>query len=321
MKSRKEQWFSSVNPSPPIWKFVFIYYCITLFTACVLFVTHFSLLRKETIRLLNSGIQVEQTVNLKGQDSVNTFYLCFIAQCIIGVCILPIIGFAFGLIRPCMPPALTSSMGQECKSWDHVGQIGIVFQTCLSILLGYIAGQLAANVVFAVGIVLVYPTVIKLIILDSIARNFNRAWQNGFAYLRTFRTLQILSIMHNAVLSQPIMPVFVGGVTVCLSFALYILIVPTSEVPLPVFLLFCQVTLHMFVIIVGPFKMMACPLVKSIEVLKSLERIKGTSLVRKFVRSCPPCKMSLGDGTFFDMATSLVILRKSVDLLIYFLLT
>lgn len=155
-----EQWFSSVNPSPPIWKFVFIYYCITLFTACVLFVTHFSLLRKETIRLLNSGIQVEQTVNLKGelarvwkillgriltvismvmwhmftrllviksynitwtkytyiciagQDSVNTFYLCFIAQCIIGVCILPIIGFAFGLIRPCMPPALSSLMDQ-----------------------------------------------------------------------------------------------------------------------------------------------------------------------------------------------------------------
>lgn len=62
-----EQWLNPVNPYPPIWKFVFIYYCITLFTACVLFVIHFSLLKKETISLLNSGIHVEQTVNSKGE--------------------------------------------------------------------------------------------------------------------------------------------------------------------------------------------------------------------------------------------------------------
>lgn len=62
-----EQLFSPVNPSPPIWKFVFSYYCITLFGACVLFLTQFTLLRVETIRLLNSGIHIEQTINSKGE--------------------------------------------------------------------------------------------------------------------------------------------------------------------------------------------------------------------------------------------------------------
>ncbi|XP_035711309.1 uncharacterized protein LOC118436803 [Folsomia candida] len=199
-------------------------------------------------------------------------------------------------------------------------QMGIILRIWGAVMFGYLAALLAVNIVFAIAVVLVYPTVVKLLILESMNRNLEIETQNTSAYLGTYRTLQILSTMHNSVLSQPLMPALVGGVTVCQSFALCIIIAPTSEVPIPIFLLFSQIALNMFVVIIVPFKMMSGPLVKSMKLLKSLERMNGKSSVKQFVKSCPPSKLNLGDGKFFDKATSLVILSKSVDLLIYFLL-
>lgn len=126
--------------------------------------------------------------------------------------------------------------------------------------------------------------------------------------------------MHNSVLRPPLMACLVGGVSMFVSFSLYIIISSTSEVPFTIFVLFSAVALNMSVIIVWPFKLMGVPFVKSVELLKSLQRMNGLGWVKRFVRSCPPSKLSLGDGGFFDKATSLVILRKSIDLLITFLL-
>lgn len=53
--------------SEPVWEFVYIYYCITLFVAGILFTTQFTLLKNETVILLNSGVQIEHSFNLRGR--------------------------------------------------------------------------------------------------------------------------------------------------------------------------------------------------------------------------------------------------------------
>lgn len=132
--------------------------------------------------------------------------------------------------------------------------------------------------------------------------------------------MQLLSGMHNSVLRSPVMPVMVGGVMLCESFALYLVLTSTSVVPVPIFMLSLVVAIEMSIIIIGLFKMMANTFVKSENLLKFLQSMNGPRWVSRFIRSCPPSKLILGDGNFFDRATSLVIWRKSVDLLITFLL-
>lgn len=139
--------------------------------------------------------------------------------------------------------------------------------------------------------------------------------------MSTYRILQILTDMHNSVLRQPITATLVGAITICQTFALYILITATSIVPGVVVFFFFMIALEMFIIIMGAFKILANPFLRSVELLYYMERKSGSKWGKRFVRSCPPSKVTLGDGKFFDRATSLVIWRTSVDYLITFLLT
>lgn len=157
----------------------------------------------------------------------------------------------------------------------------------------------------------------------NITHKFTEIWgQEGNVQVcfRTYRTLQMLTDMHNSVIRHPFISIMVGAVTACESFALYIIITATSAIPIPILLLLSSVAVDLFVLIVGPFRIMANPLVKSIALLESLKRMNESKWVKRFVRSLPPSKMTLGDGKFFDKATSLVIYSKCADLVITFLL-
>lgn len=64
-----DPWFSRVNRSSPVWKLVFMYYFATLFGAIVIFIAHITLLKEETVYLLNSAMQVERASQAKGEFS------------------------------------------------------------------------------------------------------------------------------------------------------------------------------------------------------------------------------------------------------------
>lgn len=159
----------------------------------------------------------------------------------------------------------------------------------------------------------------KYDIHENSCRNWDKMRHSNFSSLRRYRTLQLLSGMHNLVLREPVMPALVGGILLCESFALYLVLTSMFVIPVPILVLSLGVAVEMSIII-GLFRMMANPFVKSEKLLKYLQILNGPRWVKRFVMSCPPSKMILGDGNFFDKATSLVIWRKSVDLLITFLL-
>ncbi|OXA54613.1 hypothetical protein Fcan01_11137 [Folsomia candida] len=315
-----DQWLEPVNHSIPIWKFVLMYYCLTLFSATVAFTVHFTWLKGETIFLLNSALQVERNVKSKGTDTVHLYYAWFVVLSKITVILMPAACTAIAIVRPCMPPAWSSVIYLKCESWDDDGNSGIIFRICGALPYYYLGMSLASTTVFVFTVVLIYPAEVKLILLESINRDLCRRWQNAVPCLHTYRTLQMLGDMHNSVFRHPIMAILIGAVTVCASFALYILITSTSVAPIPIIIILSLVALDLFIMVVGPFKFMANPLPKSTELLQSFKRMNRSRWIKRFVRSCPPSKLLLGDGKFFDRATSLVICRKSADLVITFLL-
>ncbi|OXA49501.1 hypothetical protein Fcan01_15713 [Folsomia candida] len=288
-----DPWFSRVNRSSPVWKLVFMYYFATLFGAIVIFIAHITLLKEETVYLLNSAMQVERASQAKGTNIVHRFYFVFIVLSKMAVIFMPMTCFTFGLLRPCMPPTWTSVIYLTCESWDDHGNTGFMFRIWGAILLYYLSLSVVATGVFAITIVLIYPNEVKLILLEAMLRDLSIEGRHVAPRLYTYRTLQMLTDMHNTVFGYLIMSILIGAITVCESFALYTIITSTSEVPIPVIILFSTVAVDLLIVIVGPFKMMANPLVKSIELLEALQWMNGSGWIRRFVRSCPPSKMTL----------------------------
>lgn len=60
-----DQWLNHVDE--PIWKFVLMYYYVTLACAVIGFTAHLTWLKSETVSLLNSAIQVERDSRGKGE--------------------------------------------------------------------------------------------------------------------------------------------------------------------------------------------------------------------------------------------------------------
>ncbi|OXA54308.1 hypothetical protein Fcan01_11276, partial [Folsomia candida] len=316
-----DQWLYPTRPPSPTWKFVLMYYFITLFAAIAAFIVHVNFLKEETVFLLNSALQIEQDSNMKGNCIVHIYYIVVVALSVLAIILMPITCLTFALLRPCMPPTWTSIIYLECKSWDDDGNTGMWFRSFGAILLYYFSLTVVATAVFGIIIVLTYPTEVKLILIELMKSYLTKIrTDDGFLCLKTYRTLQILTDMHNSVFRHPIMSVIVGSVTACESFALYTLITSSSVIPFPGLILFATVGVELFAVIVGPFKVMANPFVKSVELLHSFQPMTGSKLIKRLVRSFPPSKLTLGDGGFFDKATSLVICSQCIDLLITFLL-
>ncbi|XP_035708199.1 uncharacterized protein LOC118435843 [Folsomia candida] len=227
---------------------------------------------------------------------------------------------SLSLFRPCMPPILTSMIYLECKSWSDHGHTGIMFRLGISILTGYTWTLATATAVVAVVVFLLYPVEVKLINLQVLKQYILQ--EDGLSYsgVAKYRTLQLLSTLHNLTFQPPAMIILVGAVIVCESAALYILITSANIVPIPVLILFVLVALELLFVIAVPFKIMAIPYVDSAALLETLKRKAKSKLIKKFAKSCPPSKLSLGDGKFVARATSLVIMNHTVELLVTLML-
>ncbi|OXA42579.1 hypothetical protein Fcan01_22435 [Folsomia candida] len=91
-------------------------------------------------------------------------------------------------------------------------------------------------------------------------------------------------------------------------------------IPVPVLIFFLAIAVDFWIIIHAVFKVLSYPYVESLEFIHLVNKGKCSKWEGRFIKSCPPSKLSLGDGGFFDTLTSLVIWQKCIDFLITFLL-
>lgn len=136
-----------------------------------------------------------------------------------------------------------------------------------------------------------------------------------------YRTIQVLNRLLDITWQNPLVSFLIFVMTLAEAVALFILITSLARLPFPVLAFFTILGIDMLIAIQVLFKVVSYPYTTSCQFLELGKRQKRKSrwLVR-FLRSCPPCKVSMGDGHFFDRKTSLVIWKSCIDMLVTFLL-
>lgn len=62
-----DNWLDTGEHSSPIWKFVLMYHCVSLFSSIMAFIVHITKLKGETIWLLNAALQIERDCRAEGE--------------------------------------------------------------------------------------------------------------------------------------------------------------------------------------------------------------------------------------------------------------
>lgn len=134
--------------------------------------------------------------------------------------------------------------------------------------------------------------------------------------LSLYRILQLLSTYQNNAWCQPSMQLCIGGIVVCETVSLYILVTSYHRIPLSVLFVFIICALDCGIVIQVIFNILSYPYTKSCDFIDSMKSVDGTKWVKYFMRSCQPSKLSMGDGGFFDRLTSFVLWQLSINNLI-----
>lgn len=132
-----------------------------------------------------------------------------------------------------------------------------------------------------------------------------------------------MTVMNSAWRKPAMMPTFIG----CMIFAeiasLYIMITSVNHLPITVFAFFFMVANEVSTVIHVVFKSLSTPYTKSTQFVNEVLRRDKREISKwtnKFLKSCSPCKILMGDGSHFNSISSLIIWQFCVEMLITLLL-
>lgn len=134
-----------------------------------------------------------------------------------------------------------------------------------------------------------------------------------------YRVIQVLTRLQNHIWQRLMMPLRFFLVTM-VAVTLYVLITSIDQIPVMIVVLFSAMAVNGFIVICVIYKILSYPLIASNRYLGLMKQKKASKCVTRFMKTCPPAKISMGDGKHFDKLASFVVCRQSIDLLISFLL-
>lgn len=79
---------------------------------------------------------------------------------------LPLAVSLLGLVKPCMPPLLSSMMILDCKDWDDDGDSSFLTRLGIGVFEYYTWLVIISTLSYGLYIPLLYPVEIKLFILE-----------------------------------------------------------------------------------------------------------------------------------------------------------
>jgi hypothetical protein len=145
--------------------------------------------------------------------------------------------------------------------------------------------------------------------------------------METYRVIQILTQLFNDVWRNPSMSALVWGAVISEAGSLYFIITSVNHVPFFMILLFSSQAIDFFITIHVLFKLASFPCTKSCDFLESMKRRNNSrwgkmnyKWMKRFLKSCPPSKLSMGNGQCFEQLTSFVIWDTCINILITLLL-
>jgi hypothetical protein len=140
--------------------------------------------------------------------------------------------------------------------------------------------------------------------------------------LNQYRVAQVLSSVSNKFWAFPALHLQVGVWILAEVVSLYCIIRLHNVMPVTMLDFFGIIALDGFVVVHLIFNLMSRPYLASIEFKAGIMKVAGahknreSKWIQKFVTSCSPIQLKMGDGNFFDTLTALNIWQFCVDNLI-----
>ncbi|OXA61996.1 hypothetical protein Fcan01_00121 [Folsomia candida] len=227
---------------------------------------------------------------------------------------IPFMGLVLSLWMPCMPPLFTMGM-RSCESWGGNGGLSLTIKIILGLFESYNFSAICGPLIYAMLGFLYYPT----LLLEAWLKLLQREILNLPSIAVQYRLAQSFSNLTNFVLRTPIMSMILGWAMMAEVTTLYVFMT-AQNLPYAVVVYMGAMATNMFILIQVVFRALSVPYLTSRKFARCQGQPRGKWL-SKFLRSCSPLKVSVGDGNFFDRLTSLVISNMCLDMLITLLLT
>ncbi|XP_035716563.1 uncharacterized protein LOC118439397 [Folsomia candida] len=220
-----------------------------------------------------------------------------------------------------MPPSFFTMTTLPCKDWDDI-RGNFLAKTLQAVFAAYTGLVIFSTLTFGLFVLLYYPVAAQLLLLDGLKRYLDQEKSFRMILLVQYRKLQLLSRLLNNAWRDPAMPFVVGGILVLNSTSLYVVLSSSEKIPLPVLAIYSVGAVDTFVMIQHLFKIVSYPYTRSVDFINAARRglKKASRWEVKYIVSCFPLKVHMGNGTFFDRSTSLVACSTALDLLVTFLL-
>lgn len=133
--------------------------------------------------------------------------------------------------------------------------------------------------------------------------------------LRQYRIAQVTENLVNAVLTKRFFLIFLSFTIIGQICSVYIIFTSWSYLSVGIMMLFLLLGFNFCTIIYIFLHSLCYPNVSSTQFVKIMRKSKSARslIVRKFLNSCPPLKVGMGDGTFYDKLTSFKICQFCVE--------
>lgn len=140
--------------------------------------------------------------------------------------------------------------------------------------------------------------------------------------IRFYRVTQVLEKLMNDVWRKPLMAIGLLGIIIAETTSLYVLTTSSSKVTVPILEFFIMIGADFFGVIHVVYRILSLPHLSSKKLIRNAKLVqKGDSpWFTRFLKSCSPLKIGMGDGNFFDRLTPFVIWQFCVDMLVNMLL-
>ncbi|XP_035711382.1 uncharacterized protein LOC118436855 [Folsomia candida] len=227
---------------------------------------------------------------------------------------------ALGIFRPCMPPSIANAVLLQCRDGWSDQDAALWFRLINGFMQGYVWFSVPAVMVVTISRLMLYPSVMVELWIKMIEGQLAH-YKYAIHGLSAFRVAQVFQNLVNSVMGKPLITIFVSLSIMCQIISLYVIITSWEKISFGVSAFFYLMGIDFFVVIHITLHSLSKSYVVTVKFAKNMTSLRSQNAwFKKFLRSCPPLKVGMGDGKFFDGLTSFIIWQFCVDRLINMLL-
>ncbi|OXA44771.1 hypothetical protein Fcan01_20892 [Folsomia candida] len=291
-----------------VWETLVVTCFLMVINITYIFHIEFYFRKNELKNLLENSFRMEKRCLAMGaRNYVNLLMLITVSMGGLSIPATSVFMFASGLFVPCSPPSAGSVLFYSCPNGWMDQSLPWPGRLVNGLILFHAWYLLASLFAMAVLVVLLYPSLV-MELQSKLDTMFCRT------KLEQYRVAQVMKNLLNYVKRNPMTGLALAFIINTEIESLYAIIMCRDKLPLPILLLFAMALIDFFLVIHVFLRALSKPYVSSVEFVSNFNRLGGMDeWRRKFLKSCQPVKVAMGDGNYFDGLTSLVIWQFCVD--------